>query len=104
MCTRAALYKGHGWLCLEDQYVLEVDVYRSFTSQSLVLGNMSTPLVQGGFGTPTAEDRRPWLWAASIMSCTYSILTLVARLTAKFELLAAEDAILGVAYVCISCT
>jgi hypothetical protein len=60
---------------------------------------MATSLAHGGFGTPTSDDRRPWLWVVSIVSCTYSVLTLAARLMAKFDILAAEDAILGAAYV-----
>ncbi|KAK5129234.1 hypothetical protein LTR08_003737 [Meristemomyces frigidus] len=60
---------------------------------------MSTPVSVAGFGTSTSDDRRPWLWVASIVSCTYSILILAARLMSKLELLAGEDAIIGVAYL-----
>jgi len=60
---------------------------------------MASPLRAGGFGTPTTEDHRPWLWTVSIMACAYSVLTLAARLTTKLEILALEDAIIAAAYV-----
>ncbi|KAF2717935.1 hypothetical protein K431DRAFT_205500, partial [Polychaeton citri CBS 116435] len=52
-----------------------------------------------GFSTPAPNDRRPWLWVASIVSLSYSLLTLVARLLAKWELLGVEDGLIIGAYV-----
>ncbi|KAK4904846.1 hypothetical protein LTR49_025776 [Elasticomyces elasticus] len=60
---------------------------------------MSTTLDHAGFGTPTMDDPRPWLWVVSIVSCSYSVLTLAARFMAKLELLGAEDALISSAYV-----
>ena len=58
-----------------------------------------TSVVHGGFGSPAAGDRRPWIWVASIVSCAYSLLTLSARLLAKWELVGVEDATVSAAYV-----
>ncbi|KAK4913684.1 hypothetical protein LTR49_018018 [Elasticomyces elasticus] len=60
---------------------------------------MATTLDHTGFGTPTTDDPRPWLWVVSIVSCSYSVLTLAARFMAKLELLGAEDALISSAYV-----
>lgn len=56
-------------------------------------------MTDGGFGPPTSEDRRPWLWVAMIVSCAYSLMTLGARLMSKWNLLSCEDVMLAVAYV-----
>lgn len=60
---------------------------------------MATTSDHAGFGTPTTDDPRPWLWVVSIVSCSYSVLTLAARFMAKLELLGAEDALISSAYV-----
>ena len=59
----------------------------------------STPLIAGGFGTPDSNDRRPWLWVASIVSLSYGILTMLVRVFAKWGLLGVEDYLLAPAYV-----
>lgn len=56
-------------------------------------------LLPGGFGTPTNEDGRPWLWFMSIIGCSYSMLALAARFMAKWEALGIEDAFIGLSYV-----
>lgn len=52
-----------------------------------------------GFSTPSDVDHRPWLWAATMLSCIYSLLALAARVTSKWDMLWYDDAILSVAYV-----
>lgn len=59
-----------------------------------------TSLGTGGFGTPTNEDGRPWLWFMNIIGCSYSILALAARFMAKWDVLGVEDVFIGVSYVC----
>ncbi|KAK3680312.1 hypothetical protein LTR37_021347 [Vermiconidia calcicola] len=59
---------------------------------------MASSIQPGGFGTPTQEDRRPWLWITIIVSSVFSVLTLSARVSSKWEYLGVEDIIIGVAY------
>lgn len=67
-----------------------------------------------GFHTVTSTDRRAWLWVrlpfdpwlltadelqvVSLLSLTYSVLLLGARLTCKWEYLSYDDAVLGLGY------
>ena len=56
----------------------------------------------GGFGTPTVDDRRAWLWVAMIVSCSYSLLALCVRIFCKWGVLGADEVLLGAAYVSCS--
>ena len=53
----------------------------------------------GGFGHPSGDDHRPWLWVAAIVSCGYSVVTVAARMLAKWDLLGVEDVLVLIAYV-----
>jgi hypothetical protein len=52
-----------------------------------------------GLVKPTEFDHRAWLWVAVIISMIYSLVFLLARLFAKYEMLWWDDGVSGVAYV-----
>ena len=53
-----------------------------------------------GFAPVNLDDHRAWLWVVGLLSCTYSVLALAARITGKWGLLFWDDAVLGIGYVC----
>ncbi|KAK5166662.1 uncharacterized protein LTR77_008206 [Saxophila tyrrhenica] len=63
------------------------------------MSTLKTPLIAGGFGTPTDDDGRPWLWFVGIVCCTYSVIALAIRFMAKWDLMGIEDILIGGSYV-----
>ena len=60
-------------------------------------------LLAAGFGTPTSQDKRPWLWLTSILYCSYSLLAFSTRLVAKWDLVGVEDLMMAGSYVSSLC-
>ncbi|KAK3679101.1 hypothetical protein LTR37_021447 [Vermiconidia calcicola] len=56
-----------------------------------------------GFAPTSSTDHRSWIWVSAILSLVYSCVSLVARFTAKWELLWYDDILLGAGYVFALC-
>ena len=86
-----------------------IDLLSTSSMESFAVGNQNISMaafLAGGFGTPTVQDQRPWLWVTSIVCCSYSLLAFFARLVAKWDLLGLEDLMMTGSYVgrlCIQC-